>query len=252
MIFSVIAGAIVLIPPMVIGAWRRRRDAAFGPYLGYGVLLFAFSAIVSAVHVPGGTFIHSAVALIPHGYVLALEGVVALVAWIARRRRTWDLDRAGRVFAGGAVAFGVLAGIGYAGTVHATWAEKRDRTLAAGAALDAAGAPREDRVMSIDASGTRYWTGHPGVVLVNDALETVRSVADAYSIRWLILERDDSVPAAAAILIDGQRPSWVGPPILLRPDIGVYPVCVFAGDPRCSSIALAGAETAPGSGTPGR
>ncbi len=38
---------------MVIGAWRRRRDALFGPFLGYAVLLFAFSALVSAVHVPG-------------------------------------------------------------------------------------------------------------------------------------------------------------------------------------------------------
>jgi Dolichyl-phosphate-mannose-protein mannosyltransferase len=251
-IFAVIAGAIVLVPPMVIGAWRRRRDAAFGPYLGYGVLLFAFSAIVSAVHVPGGTFIHSAVALIPHAYVLALEGVVAAVAWVAGRRRTWDAERAGRVFAGAAVAFGVLAGIAYSGTVHAAWAEERDRTLAAGAALDAVGAPRDDRVMSIDASGTRYWTGHPGVVLVNDPLDTVKAVADAYGIRWLILERDDSVPAATAILIGGQRPAWVGPPILLRPDIGVYPVCIIAGDPRCSNIALVGAGAARGTGAPGR
>jgi len=242
-IFAILAGAVMLIPPMVVGAWGRRRDPSYGPYFGYAFLLFAFSAVVSAVHVPGGTFIHSAVALIPHGYVLALEGVLASVAWVARRRRTWDVARAGRIFVAFAVAFGVLAGVAYAGTVHATWATKRDRTLAAGAALDAAGALSDDRVMSIDASGTRYWTGHPGVVLVNDPLETVLAVAEAYSIRWLILERDDSVPAARAILIDGQRPGWVGPPVLLGPDLGVYPVCIVAGDPRCSSIALGDAGT---------
>ena len=73
-IFSILIGVLVFVPFMVIGAWRRRRDALFGPFLGYAVLLFAFSAIVSAVHVPGGTFIHSAVALAPQGYVLALEG----------------------------------------------------------------------------------------------------------------------------------------------------------------------------------
>jgi hypothetical protein len=240
-IFTVLAGALVLIPPMVVGAWRRRRDAAFGPYLGYGVLLFSFSAIVSAVHVPGGTFIHSAVALIPHGYVLALEGIVAGVAWMSRRRRGWDVDRAARVFVGAAVAFGIIAGVAYAGAVHKTWIEKRDRTIAAGAALDAAGALPDDRVMSIDASGMRYWTGHPGVVLVNDSLDTVRSVAEAYAIRWLVLEREDSVPAAEAILVDGVRPSWVGPPVLLSPDLGVYPVCIVAGDPRCQSIAAGGA-----------
>ena len=90
---------------MVIGAWRRRRDALFGPFLGYAVLLFAFSAIVSAVHVPGGTFIHSAVALAPHGYVLALEGIVAWRgAGSPPGGKGWDATSAARVFVGGAVA----------------------------------------------------------------------------------------------------------------------------------------------------
>ena len=79
--------------------------------------------------------------------------------------------------------------------------------------------------MSIDASGYRYWTGHPGVVLVNDPLDTVEAVARAYDIRWLVLEKGDTVPAAAAILVDGQRPAWVGPPVLARSDVSVYPVC---------------------------
>ena len=238
LIFTVLAGAFALIPPMAIGAWRRRRDPAFGPYLGYGVLLFAFSAVVSAVHVPGGTFIHSAVALVPAGYVLALEGVLAVVAWMAGHRKGWSVERAGRVFVAATVAFGVLAGAFYAGSVHETWSVKRDRLVAAGAALDAAGVPRDDRVMSIDASGTRYWTGHPGVVIVNDSLDTIRSVAVAYDIRWLFVERGESVAAAEPILIDGVRPAWVGPPILLRPEIGVYPVCTSAGDARCATAVL--------------
>ena len=56
-----------------------------------------------AVHVPGGTFIHSAVALAPHAYILALEG-------IARRRRVdrragapGTREAATRVFTGAAV-----------------------------------------------------------------------------------------------------------------------------------------------------
>lgn len=239
-IFSVLVGVLVLVPPMVVGAWRRRRDPAFGPFLGYAALLFAFSAIVSAVHVPGGTFIHSAVALVPHGYVLALEGVVAMVAWVGRYRRRWDVEQAGRVFAGGAVAFGVVAAVLGSATVHATWSAKRDRMQAVAAALDTAGVPMTDRLMSIDASGYRYWTGRPGVVLVNDPLETVLQVATAYDIRWLILERGDTVPAAAAIL-GGHAPAWVGPPILERDDVAVYPVCTTVADGRCVGSNLAGA-----------
>ena len=239
LIFSILVGVLVLVPFMAIGAWRRRRDALFGPFLAYVVLLFAFSAIVSAVHVPGGTFIHSAVALAPQGYVLALEGIVAGVAWLAARRRGWDAASAARVFVGAAVGFGVLAAVVGVSVVHRSWDAKRQDMQAVATALDAADAPVTDRVMSIDASGYRYWTGRPGVVLVNDPLDTVEQVARAYGIRWLVLEPKDSVAAVREILVDHERPPWVGPPILERDGVSLYPVCLDAGDTRCSS-ALAG------------
>ena len=96
--------------------------------------------------------------------------------------------------------------------------------------------------MSIDASGYRYWTGHPGVVLVNDPLDTVLEVAQAYDTHWLVLERADTVPAASQILIDGNRPVWVGPPILERPDVSVYPLCTKPDDTRCSTAAAPNAN----------
>jgi hypothetical protein len=233
-IFSVLVGILVLVPFMLVGAWSRRQDATFGPFLGYAVLLFGFSALVSAVHVPGGTFIHSAVALVPHGYVLALEGIVAAVAWVAVRRRGWNPAAAARVFVGGAVAFGVLAAISGSFTVHAGWDAKRQKMQAVAAGLAAAGAAPGERLMSIDAAGYRYWTGHGGVVLVNDPLDTVESVARAYDIRWLVLEAADTVPAVREILVDGQLPAWVGRPILQREDVSLYPVCTTSGDDRCA------------------
>ena len=120
-------------------------------------------------------------------------------------------------------------------TVHTSWDAKRQRMQEVSAALDTSGAPVTDRLMSIDASGYRYWSGRGGVVLVNDPLETVREVAEAYDIRWLILERDDTVPAAESILVRHERPRWVGPPVLENEEVGVYPVCTDTGDPRCAS-----------------
>src|SRR4029079_12617529 len=105
MIYSVLVGGIVLVPFMVIGGWARRRSLDFGPFFLYAGLLFAFSALISAVHVPGGTFIHSAVALAPYSYVLALEGIAATVAWVAARRPSWDARTATRAFTGAAVVF---------------------------------------------------------------------------------------------------------------------------------------------------
>jgi hypothetical protein len=66
--------------------------------------------------------------------------------------------------------------------------------------------------MSIDAASTKYWSDHGGVVLVNDPIETIHDVARAYGIAWLVLDTKESVPAAAPILA-GNRPSWVGPPL---------------------------------------
>ena len=227
MIYTTLVAGFVLAPFMVIGGWARRRSLDFGPFFLYAFLLFSFSALVSAVHVPGGTFIHSAVALAPHSYILALEGIALAVAWIASRRRTWDAATATRAFSGAALVF--AAGAAAVGSlfVHDVWSLSRAKFQAVAGALEAVGAPTSDRVMSIDAAGTRYWSGHGGVVLVNDPLDTIEAVADAYDIRWLVLDREDSVDAVAPILDGGPLPPWLGKPILAEGSplqLAVYPV----------------------------
>jgi len=227
MIFTTLVAGFALAPFMVVGAWARRRSLDFGPFFLYGGLLFAFSALVSAVHVPGGTFIHSAVALAPHAYILALEGIAIAVGWIAARRRAWDPVAATRTFIGATLAFAAVTAFFGSLFVHQVWADSRAKFVAVGRALDQAGAPLTDRVMSIDASGTKYWTGRGGVVLVNDPIETVERVARAYDVRWLVLDGQDSVKAAGPILDDISRPAWVGQPIELRGEpnpLVVYPV----------------------------
>jgi hypothetical protein len=242
-IFGTLACAWLLVAPMLVGGWARRRSTWFGPFFVYAGLLFAFSAIVSAIHVPGGTFIHSAVALLPHGYILALEGIAVAVGWIAARRRAWDAPRATRIFTTAAIGFGVIVSVLVAFAVHGGWAQKRaDRdTLAAGLRLVAG---PDDRVMSIDASGIEYATGHGGVVSTNDPLDTVRDVAVAYRIEWLILERDSVATGLGPVLAGKTRPAWIGPPVLTIPaaDGGVpraalYPVCLSAADTRCVVVA---------------
>ena len=150
-----------------------------------------------------------------------------MIGWVAARRPAWDREVALRVFGGAAIAYAAGVAVLGALAVHSTWSERRDRFVAVGAALDATGAPASDRVMSIDASSTRYWTGHGGVVLVNDPLETIRDVARAYDIRWLVLDRGDAVSAVAPILDGGPRPAWLGEPILDKgspTELAVYPV----------------------------
>jgi hypothetical protein len=245
-IFTSLACGVVFIVPVVIGAWARRHSVWYGPFFAYAAVLFAFSALVSAIHVPGGTFIHSAVALVPHTYILMLEGVVILVGWVAARRHTWSPVTAGRVFTVAVVAAGALMSVFVSLGVHGGWAQKRADRDAVRDALDQA-AETDARVMSIDASGIEYATGHGGVVTPNDPIETIHEVASAYRIEWLVLERDSIVAALAPVLRGTERPAWIGAPILAipaadggAPRAALYPICLSPSDPRCRVLASEG------------
>jgi hypothetical protein len=260
-IFSVLIGSVFLAPLMVVGAWLRRRSIDFRPFFLYAAILFGFSALVSAIHVPGGTFIHSAVALAPHSYILALEAIVASVIWVARRRRAWNVEAASRVFVGGAVALGMATSVIYGIAVIGNWDAVRDQRQAVATALTDADAAMTDRVMSIDTGGYRYWTGRGGVVTPDDPIETIEEVARAYEIRWLVLERREIVRAMVPVL-GGARPAWIGSPVFTLhapsspndeinaiapaettadyPAIALFPVCFDTADTRCSPTASMG------------
>ena len=228
MIFVTLVGGFVLAPFLVVGALgppALRRTSR--PFFVYAALLFAFSALVSAVHVPGGTFIHSAVALAPYSYILALEGIVLAIGWVSARRTpgTRRPPSASSAAPRWSSPSSSRSPARWSSTPSGRRAGRR--AVAVAAALDAAGAPATDRVMSIDAAGTRYWTGHGGVVLVNDPLDTIDEVADAYDIRWLVLDRGEAVPSVAPILDGTERPAWLGQPILTEGTptrLAVYPV----------------------------
>jgi Dolichyl-phosphate-mannose-protein mannosyltransferase len=243
--FVVLVAGVVLAPLMFVGGWLRRRSRDFAPFFVYATILFAFSALVSAVHVPNGTFIHSAIALAPQATILALEGVVAAVAWLGARR-AWDIAAATRASVGAAVVLTMLVGIWFSFTTRATWTAERDIKVDAGAALTAAGAAPGDVVMSLDTGGVKYWTGHPGVVAPADPIGTIERVARAYDARWLLVERKDTVEALAPLLTgSGPHPSWIGPSVWRTPagsaagvdpagsDAALFPICLDGADPRC-------------------
>lgn len=242
-IFTTLVAGGILLPFMLIGGWAKRRSVDFGPFLTYTAILFAFSAIVSAVHVPGGTFIHSAVALAPHAYLLTIEGIAIAVAWIAARRPRWNRETATRIFATAAIGFAVVSAVGTALAVQGRWRQDGIERRAVAAALDLAGAAPDARLMSIDAAGYRYHTGRGGVVTPNDPIETIEEVARAYRIEWLVIERASAVPALAPVFSGEARPRWIGPRLIAIPgpggatSVAIYPVCISPVDVRCAVTA---------------
>jgi len=254
-IYSVLACSVVLVPFVVVGAWSRRRSVDFGPFFLYAGLLFGASALLFAVHVPYGTFLHSAVALVPFTFILGMEGVVIVVTWIARHRRGWEEERAARMFLIAAVGTLVLNAAAFGLLVNKSWNSERDALISAGQAIDAAGGRTSDLVLSADPGGIEYFTGRGGVMTPDDSLDVIHRVATAYGVRWLVLQRSQIVAAMAPVLESKGRPAWIGPQIYALPYDGpktgdsvadaapamaVYPVCTTASDTRCLGVARVG------------
>ena len=238
-LFAFMPLVVVLVPFALIGAWVRRRDAAFTPFFIYAVAFFAASGLLFAVHVPYGTFIHSAVALLPHTFLLVTAGVAAAVAWVANRRPTWDRARATALFTYGAVAIVVVAAAFQTFGTLARWAQTRSVQQKVARVLQAT--PADDRVMSADAGAYFYLSGRVGVVTPNDPLPVIEDTMRAYDVRWLVLERAQIVPALEPVLAGALQPDWLSLPVTVVPArqepqstaAALYAVCLSDADTRC-------------------
>ena len=207
---------LITAPLLLVGAWVKRRSLDFAPWYVYIVALFAFTALVSAVHVPYGTFVHSAVALLPHAYLLVMVGVAAVVHWIAARRSNWDAERATRNL--GFMLVGVIAVISVLATRNtlATWSEERDARQEVLSALAEEAAP-DDVIMSSDAGAYQYHGDWSGIITPDDPLPTIEQALRLYGVRWLALEGAHTVAALRPVMRGEVRPGWLSEPIVLTP-----------------------------------
>lgn len=246
----------MLVPFLAVGFWQRRRDGAFAPWAIYAVALFIFTAVVSAVHVPYGTFLHSAVALLPHAYILALVGLATVVGTIAARRPSWDAVRASRHISLMMVGVVIAAAVVATWLTSHAWARERDGRTEVLATLQAV-ATEGDRVMSPDAGAYRYRGGWSGIVTPDDPLPVVKDALDRYGVRWLALEAAHITRALLPVLEGGERPTWLSEPLVEvyspdartgadAEDVGrvgqrnvpraaLYAVCLDPHDDRCAT-----------------
>ncbi|HET7182131.1 MAG TPA: hypothetical protein VFI15_07875, partial [Candidatus Limnocylindrales bacterium] len=240
--FVVMIASVVLLPFLLIGALARRHSKDFGPWFVYTFVAFAGATFLYPLHVPGGAFIHTAIGLAPHAAILSVEGILVVVGAIAGRRSTWREGPAGSIFVWGMVAVVIASAVIFSRSLEAGWDVSRAPRQALAAELQTLGVPADDRIMSIDAGGIKYWTGHPGVVSPDDSIETIEAVARAYDIRWLVLERGDAARALAPVLQGLSQPLWIGNPVFkvtspdtATPRLALYPVCFDPADDRCDS-----------------
>jgi hypothetical protein len=248
-LFALIPMGVVLAPLALVGAVVRRRDAAFRPFFVYGIALFLAMSLLFSVLVTHGTFIHSAAALVPHAFLLAVAGVAVTTKWVARHRARWDVSTATVRWTLAMVAAAVIAATVDTAAVTNQWSAAQANQAHLAAPLDAA--PAGERFMAADPGAINYLTGRQGLVTPDDDLDTIENLMRAFNVRWLVLEKAQIVPALEPVLAGTLSPEWLSPrplavvsatsPAVVTdgavpgyvPDGALYAVCFSADDTRC-------------------
>lgn len=176
----------------LIGVWRLRGRAEFVPAWVYGLLLYG--AMSLGFTLPGirGAMFHSLSALLPFLYAAALDGLDVAVAWVAARRRGWQVRQAQGVFSAGLVLIAVLlSGFLYMRALPQYRAPHIYEAIAQWLVQEA---PSEARVLTGDPAAFRYYSGRECLVVPNGDIETLLRVADRYGVHYVILDENAPLP----------------------------------------------------------
>jgi hypothetical protein len=190
---------IFLAPLVPIGWWRLRRHRLYQLAAGYGTLLFLAMTLVFTFPGPRGGLFHSGGALLPFIFTSALVGLDTVVEWASGRRRGWDAHVAKQVFGIGVVGLALLVSgfLYYRGVIVGTRGQGEDAAYSHLAEWLETEGQAGTVVMVGDPPGYWYHGGGPSIVVPNEPVETVLSVADRYGARYLALDRNRPAPLAS-------------------------------------------------------
>jgi hypothetical protein len=199
---------IFLFPLALVGLWSLRRRRLYWPFLLYAPLLWLTMTV--AFTYPGwrGGLLHSSAAWLPFLFPAALVGLDRSVAWVIRRRRTWDARQAGQVFGVGIVLLAaMLSGWVYFPKVlggsltDPVWNRSDLVYRDVGDWLKIHATPT-DLVMINNPPSFYYHTRRSSVVVPAEGPETLIEICDRYGVRFVVL--DHNIVPALVPLYRGQ------------------------------------------------
>ncbi|MBM3129820.1 MAG: hypothetical protein FJ009_14505 [Chloroflexi bacterium] len=194
---------VFLAPFALIGLWQSRRRIELLPFFIYAPLLYLAMTLAFTFPSVRGSTLHSSAALLPFLVVVVPRGIDLCVEWIARRRRTWNVVQAARVFRIGFVALAIFLAIylyalgvfpiGGGSSDIPLW-NLRDIEYAEIARWLDQNARPDDIVLTVDPPAF-YNVGHRrSIVIPTDGIEAIFVAAQKYNTRYLVLQFDHPTP----------------------------------------------------------
>jgi hypothetical protein len=179
---------IALVPFGLVGVWRLRRHPFFLPAWLYGLALYLAMSLGFTLPGVRGAMLHSSVALLPFLFAASMDGLDALVSWVAARRRGWHRRQAQIVFSVGLVGIiAVLSAFLYLSKLPVFRGEHAYQPIAhwAQAELDP-----DERILINDPAAFYYYSGLECLSVPNGDVETLLAVARRYGARYVVLDKN--------------------------------------------------------------
>lgn len=203
---------IYLAPFAVIGFWKMRARVELQAALVYLALLVLAMAFVFTFPATHGSMLHSASALVAYGAVAVPPGLDAAIAWMAKRRRRWNVAQAQTFFRYSAVALAIFFSLFlYAqgvwippgnGATSPLWNQRDVEYAAIDRELDARGVPDEIPVITVDPPSFSNETGRRAIYMPTESIDAIFDAARQFGARYLVLQYDKPVTMRA--LYDGK------------------------------------------------
>jgi hypothetical protein len=189
-----VQGLIFLLPLILAGLWRLRRQPPVQAGVLAWMLTFMLMTLIFPYQGARGGFFHSGAALQPLLWAAAPVGLGAFLDWGARRRG-WDLRQAGSFFKSGVVGLALILTIliSFNRVIGSdvrspAWDDRQRRYTLAEQALQDFGASPDDIVIVNDAPTFHLASSRQAISIPYGDFATLQDVALRYRARYLLLE----------------------------------------------------------------
>ncbi|MBN1666379.1 MAG: hypothetical protein JW862_04805 [Anaerolineales bacterium] len=187
-------GLVMLLPLMILGVWRLRREKLVRFALLAWVVNFVVMTLVFPLQGARGGYFHSAAALLPFLYSVLPVGLDGLIMW-GEQKRKWNFQRTWYFFAALSVGLAILlSGFTFrnqvlgSGMEGSPWDERAETYSQVGQYIRRAAGGRARGVMVVNPPGYYLATGEKAIAIPDTDLATARQIAQKYEIPFLVLE----------------------------------------------------------------